>query len=69
MITDHLKDFILEIMIFLIECMLVFRPVAGGQPVHQSHHSGTRSHLGGNQKWRSSGDRQDRTHDSTGAGM
>lgn len=54
---------------FVNVCACVCRPAPGGQPVHQGHHSGSRSHPGWNQKRRSSGDRQDRTHDPAGAGM
>lgn len=45
------------------------RSPSGGQPIHQGHLSGSRSHPGRNQERRSSGDGQDWTCDPAGAGV
>lgn len=52
----------------LVVVLAACRSPAGGQPVHQSHHAGSRPHPAGLQERRGSGDRQERTHDAAGAG-
>lgn len=58
----------LSSVVMLNSFVFLLRAAAGGQPLHQSHHTGSRSHSAGNQEWRNSGDRQEWADDAAAAG-